>query len=558
MEFFTATFEFLRSQHPVVQCVIIALLTWGWEEPISIGSAIAVATGSLDIRVAFVGLLFGLPSGDVMLYSVGRLGKKFLMRTRWYKGNASLHQAERWFQRRAHGTIFAARFAPGLRLPTYIAAGIFKVRFPLFLSLVVVAGAIETALLLLVARFFGENVLAQLGAHKKIVGACLFGLVVLLQVVNYLRQKARRNRLAAQEESGDEEDDVSPIEFANPFLFYIPVVCHWAWLALRYRGAMLPLNANPSIYASGYVRESKSQILDLFPKDLVGPRVASYVAVPVVPGESKERRGERAVGLALEAGLRYPFVAKPDVGQRGAGVRRVRSPEELREYALAFPAQGAFILQALADFPVECGILYARRPGEPHGRVVSITVKEFPAVTGDGVSTLRELILKHKRGRRTPQTYFARQTPEALASVPAAGETVNLVFCGNHCRGAVFHNGTALITPKLTETFDAIALRVPEFYYGRFDVRCRSIEAIQEGRDFRIVELNGAGAEDTSIWDANASAWSSYKALFRQNRTLFEIGAENRRRGHSNISLARFLADAAAARRLIRQYPPCE
>ncbi len=47
----------------------------------------------------------------------------------------------------------------------------------------------------------------------------------------------------------------------------------------------------------------------------------------------------------------------------------------------------------------------------------------------------------------------------------------------------------------------------------------------------------------------------AYRALFEQLRTLFEIGAANRDRGHRPLTLRRSLGDLAAYRRLARHYP---
>ena len=54
---------------------------------------------------------------------------------------------------------------------------------------------------------------------------------------------------------------------------------------------------------------------------------------------------------------------------------------------------------------------------------------------------------------------------------------------------------------------------------------------MRAGKNFQIIELNGAAAEATSIYDARNSLWSAYRTLFRQWDLVFAIGAENRRRG---------------------------
>ena len=67
--------------------------------------------------------------------------------------------------------------------------------------------------------------------------------------------------------------------------------------------------------------------------------------------------------------------------------------------------------------------------------------------------------------------------------------------------------------------------------------------------------VHGAGAEATHIWDASVRLTDAYATLFEQFRILFEIGAENRRRGHRPLGLLRFLREALAYRRVARMYP---
>ena len=103
---------------------------------------------------------------------------------------------------------------------------------------------------------------------------------------------------------------------------------------------------------------------------------------------------------------RFPVILKPDVGQRGAGVRLIRTTAQLTSYFST--VTGAVLLQPFHEGPYEAGIFYYRFPGDARGRIFSITDKHFPVVVGDGISTLRELIAAHPRYRL-----------QALVSYPA-------------------------------------------------------------------------------------------------------------------------------------------
>ena len=65
----------------------------------------------------------------------------------------------------------------------------------------------------------------------------------------------------------------------------------------------------------------------------------------------------------------------------------------------------------------------------------------------------------------------------------------------------------------------------------KIDLPDASEDDLRGGKFFSIIELNGAAAEATSIYDARNSVWTAYRTLFQQWSLIFAIGAENRRRG---------------------------
>ena len=348
---------------------------------------------------------------------------------------------------------------------------------------------------------------------------------------------------------------LSYFEFWPMWAFYPPVMLYAAWLMLRYRGALLPTVANPSFPGGGFYGESKAEILALAIRH-VPDWVAPFIRLQrpdVSAGDAASERDAALTALAA-AGLSLPVVAKPDLGCRGAGVKLVRTPADLLAYIDAFPRGAAFLLQRLVPHEGEAGIFYCRRPGEQRGRIVSITLKYFPHVTGDGRSSLRELILADRRAGQLSHLYLRRHTAR-LDEVLRAGESIRLAFAGSHSRGAIFRNGTHLVTPEMEARFDAIAQAMPEFHFGRFDVRFEDFEQVQRGAGFTILEVNGAGAESTHIWDRRTGLLQAWRDLMRQYRWLFEIGAANRARGFKPMSLAAFMRDYRREKLLTPQYP---
>ena len=349
---------------------------------------------------------------------------------------------------------------------------------------------------------------------------------------------------------------LSFFEFWPMWAFYPPVMLYAAWLMLRYRGALLPTVANPSFPGGGFYGESKADILALATRH-VPEWVAPFIRLqrPDLPtaGDATSERDAALAALAT-AGLALPVVAKPDLGCRGAGVKLVRTPADLLAYIEAFPRGAAYLLQRLVPHQGEAGIFYCRRPGEQRGRIVSITLKYFPHVTGDGQRSLRELILADPRAGQLSHLYLRRHTAR-LDEVLRAGESVRLAFAGSHSRGAIFRNGTHLVTPEMEARFDAISQTLPEFHFGRFDVRFADFSQVQRGEGFTILEVNGAGAESTHIWDRRTGLLQAWRDLMRQYRWLFEIGAANRKRGFKPMSLAAFMRDYKREKLLTPQYP---
>jgi hypothetical protein len=78
---------------------------------------------------------------------------------------------------------------------------------------------------------------------------------------------------------------------------------------------------------------------------------------------------------------------------------------------------------------------------------------------------------------------------------------------------------------------------------------------VRAGGEFTIVEVNGAGAESTHIWDRRTRLLKAWRDLMRQYRWLFEIGAANRARGFAPLTLAQFLRGWRREKQLVPLYP---
>lgn len=264
--------------------------------------------------------------------------------------------------------------------------------------------------------------------------------------------------------------------------------------------------------------ESKKEIYDLIPPQY-------YPKTELINEGSSY---EKVLDVIHESGLQFPMIAKPDIGLRGSAVKKINTSEELKSYTSK--AGFDYLVQDLIPYPNEIGVFYVRYPHQKEGRITGIVAKEFLIVTGNGISTIEELIKENPR-YELQLNVLKREYGNKLQTIPAQGEKMNLVPYGNHARGAKFIDGSEWITPELNKTLNRICLQIDGFYFGRIDLMYNSLEELERGEYFSIVELNGAGSEPTHIYDPKHSIFFAWKELFRHITYMFEISVENHKRG---------------------------
>ncbi len=348
----------------------------------------------------------------------------------------------------------------------------------------------------------------------------------------------------------NEGPPASPFEFMPAWQFYLPLAPHFIALAFRHGGLTTLTAANPAIPAGGLVGESKSRTLDLVTgpaRDLIAPYLCITRSAGDEPPADLEARMARA-------GVTFPAVAKPDMSCRGAGVRKVETLEDVRRYWALFPAGAELVLQSRVTLEPEAGIFYLRDPETSEASIFSLTLKYTPSVTGDGTSSLRELILADPRARLTADVYFEKPGVDP-ARIPAPGERVALSFAGNHCRGAAFRDGGAFATPTLLAALDRILKSMPDFHFGRMDVRFESLEKLRKGEGFTIIEINGVGSEATHIWDNRFTLKAAREVLKDQYRIAYEFGAKMKARGAKPTPVFKLMSMWLTERRLTARYP---
>lgn len=268
--------------------------------------------------------------------------------------------------------------------------------------------------------------------------------------------------------------------------------------------------------------ESKKEIYDLIPSEYYPKTLL------IEPTETLEAVQEKI----KEAAIEFPLIAKPDIGLRGTAVKKIHNAEELAAYFSK--ANFNVLIQSLIPYENEIGLFYVKLPNQP-GKITGIVAKEFMILTGNGKNTIRELLHEDKRYLLQLEVLEA-EYKEKLNTILSEGETINLVPYGNHCRGTKFVDASHEITPEMIESFNTICNQIEGFYFGRMDIMYHSFKDLAQGKNFQIVEINGAISEPTHMYDPKHSLWFGWKELTRHFHYMYVISKHNRKNGANYLT----------------------
>ncbi len=308
-------------------------------------------------------------------------------------------------------------------------------------------------------------------------------------------------------------------EFWPFWLFYFPMYFYGFWLAIKAKSFTYFTAANPALHFGGLLNTSKSSYL----KNVEARFIPC--ALTVYPKNSFQ---EICLGIDQKK-MKYPLVAKPDMGERGRGVEQINNVQELERYFGANRKE-VVLLQEFIGYPLELGILYYRTPNGQSSGITSIVIKEFLKVEGDGKATLRELISKNTRARFR-QAYLEEKFKNQLDNIFPPQKIFNLEPIGNHNRGTTFLNGNHLINSKLVQVMDKLAQPLEGFFYGRFDLKTQSIEDLYRGEHIKILEINGVNSEPAHIYQPGYSLAKAYQDIRQHMKIIYHISTENHKKG---------------------------
>jgi len=321
---------------------------------------------------------------------------------------------------------------------------------------------------------------------------------------------------------------------------YLPIAPVWLWYCLRARSFWFFTPSNPSLTFGGFEGETKTEMYACLPPGSFPKTVL------IDPGRSLSEI-ERII---FPLGFAYPFVVKPDVGMMGLLFRRIDNPDQLSRYAAA--ATFPYLVQELVGYAMEISIFYYRYPRSLTGNITGMVRKEGLEVTGDGLSTLKQLILKDSRCNYRLAELCAKHGPRLTKVIPE-DERVLLSDAFNLSRSAQLVDINLGSNDRVLSVLDSWSHASKGFYYGRYDIKCESLDSLENGENFSILEFNGCGAEPHHIYGNGNSLLRALQILVAHWKILYKISQQNRQAGISLWRHSDVLAYLKAARKHFKQ-----
>ena len=235
-----------------------------------------------------------------------------------------------------------------------------------------------------------------------------------------------------------------------------------------------------------------------------------------------------AAEMLTEENFNFPVAVKPDVGMMGLMFRKIENMAQFEKYHSAI--QVDYIVQHYIDYPLEVSVFYYRFPHEASGHITGFIRKEFLQVKGNGVSTLWELIQQYPRVRFRLEEMKLKHEKKLNDVIPE-GEIYCLSYAMNLSRGGKLVSIEQEKDDRLLKVFDGLSHYARHFYYGRYDIKCSSVEDLKQGKRFAILEYNGSGAEPHHIYGNGHTLLRAYRIVLHHWQVLYKISKMNRRSG---------------------------
>ncbi len=317
---------------------------------------------------------------------------------------------------------------------------------------------------------------------------------------------------------------------------YIPLIPAWLWYCIRSGSLWFFSSSNPSLTFGGFEGERKSEMYKQLPPDTYPKSI--YIN-PTLSFEEVEK-------LIAANNYQYPFAVKPDIGTMGFMFRKIDNTNQLKQYHNKMPSD--YIIQEWITYPLEVSVFYYRFPKQPKGTITGFIRKEFLKVIGNGRSTLWQLIQNYDRVQFRLEEMKAKHAHKLNHVIPE-GEVYILSHALNLSRGGKLVSLELEKDERLLKVFDDLSHYTKQFYYGRYDIKCASVEDLKQGKNFSILEFNGSGAEPHHAYGNGNTLLQAHKIFLHHWKILYQISRYNHKNGTRYWNFKRGLKFLKTARK---------
>jgi hypothetical protein len=307
-------------------------------------------------------------------------------------------------------------------------------------------------------------------------------------------------------------------EFWPMWMIILPALPAWIWYGIKAKSITYFTTVNGNLKNGGFCKESKIEMNALIPAQYLPKTVNVFI------GDD----ANAVIEKMKQIGIAYPCIAKPEFGGRGRKVAVIADQFQLKNY-LSTVGENCMV-QEKNNFSIELGLFFYKMPNETTIHIPSLVRKEMMQVTGDGKSTIAQLMQASMRYQK--QINRMQLTHASLLnSIPKKNEIILLEPIGNHCKGTIFRDAQSLINADLIKVFSGICAQINGMHYGRFDLKVASLEDLYKGTNICMMEMNGINADAAHIFDPEASLREAIAAQYRQAKICYNIALVQMKNG---------------------------
>jgi hypothetical protein len=297
-------------------------------------------------------------------------------------------------------------------------------------------------------------------------------------------------------------------------LYFPAIIYSFLYGVFSGSGVFLFALVNPKIPLGGFAGESKYDLMILLDKE-VRPNTILI---------DKTCNSIQMLKQFKETGLSFPVVAKPNSHEGGFLVCKMNNEQELKSYHKSYAMD--YLIQEYLEEPHEYSILFHKLDG--HIELTSLTEKQPLSITGDGKSTIRQLLWRNPNVRSIISSVLAELSE--VEHILEVDETFNVDFRANVDCGATILDRREFMDEELRQSVSKIMKPYPHFFYGRLDIKSKTLKDVITG-NFKVMEVNGIKGEALHIYDRKFTIWQAYKEIFKHWSIILKLAKQNLEKG---------------------------